>query len=393
MKLLFIHAEDASRAEYDVHRLLAEHADPDRVDCFFMWQDHTYDRSKNHPPRLRYSERTLFWDFGRNMALAPKPSKLQRGLLMARRLPISLVALIAVARRIKPDALYTSQARYDVALARFLSALLRIPHIIHIHYNVGPWLGRDVLHALRNTPHLLAVSEFIRQGAIQAGVAPEHIHTLLNPADLSRFMVPRDRRTVRDEFGWPLDTPLIVAAGRLDPSKGHMLLIEAFAQVHATLPHARLLICGEHSMGFQYDRVLKQRVAELNLEHAAVFAGNRRDLPVIFAGADMFCLPTEKDPCPLVFLEAMTAGVPAVACRSGGVPELVMHGETGLLSEPGDTDALAHHLRCLLQHPDEARRIGGVGGRWAQTYFAPQVVAARWAELLEKMRLGGHAPA
>jgi len=173
-----------------------------------------------------------------------------------------------------------------------------------------------------------------------------------------------------------------VAAGRLDPSKGHMLLLEAFAKVHRELPEARLLICGTTTTRNGYDVLIEQRALELGLGRCVIFAGKRSDLPSVFAGADVFCLPTENEPFGLVFVEAMVAGLPVAACRSGGVPEIVLDQETGLLSELGDASNLASNLLRLLRDRELAMEMGAAGRQRALTIFAPDILAAKWTELL-----------
>jgi glycosyltransferase involved in cell wall biosynthesis len=384
-RILFIHANREESPEYNVHRTLAEYVNPHQVDCYFVWQDHTHDHSKNRPAQLHQPGHNFFYDFGRNLSLVPKPGRLHRGAMMLRRLPGALVFLKKKVQQIKPDIIYTSQQNYDIQLARFLCIIFRIPHVIHIHYPIDPSLGRGALRAILKTPRLLAVSEFVRQGVIGAGVPPQHIDVVLNAADLKRFDNPKDRHTLRTERGWPLETPLVVAAGRLDPSKGHLRLFDAFAKVHEQMPETRLLICGSSTTRYNYDLLLRNRVAELQLEDYVTFAGQRDDMPTIFAGADVFCLPTEDEAFGLVFLEAMIAAVPVVACSSGGVPEVVKDQATGLLSRLGDANELAANLLKLLRDQQLAQQLGMGGKERAHSVFAPDKIAAEWSELLKQM--------
>jgi glycosyltransferase involved in cell wall biosynthesis len=111
----------------------------------------------------------------------------------------------------------------------------------------------------------------------------------------------------------------------------------------------------------------------------------RPDIPQIMAEANVFSLPTEMDACPLVFMEAMAASLPAVAVTSGGVPEMVSHGETGLLSPPGDVEALANNLLELLRDPASAERMGEAGKRRVFAEFAPQKAGPKWTRTLEQM--------
>ena len=392
MRILFIQAALDTTPEYAVHRLLAENAPASQVECFFISQTTTNSQllaDRNHLD----SAHNFWWDFGRDMSLTPRPSKARRAAMMATHLPGSLWFLARKIAEIQPDIIYTCQQRYDLWLVNLLRPFYKQPHLIHIQYPVGPWLGQHALKTIVRTPHLLAVSRFIQDGAIGQGVPPSNIDYMLHPADLQHYNLPpgqlsEKRRRLRQEWGWEPETPVILAAARLDPSKGYMLLLEGFARIQRTIPQARLLICGKTSMAGGYDLKIQQRVAELGLRGKVAFAGHRYDLPDIFAGADLFCLPTEDDACPLVFLFAMAAGLPSVAIRSGAVPELVRHGQTGLLSEPGDAVQLADHLLEYLQDPNLAARVGQAGRTMALRDFNPSDIAAHWVSLLERTLSG-----
>jgi glycosyltransferase involved in cell wall biosynthesis len=391
MKVLFLHATWHHASEYNVHRLLAESVDPNQVDCYFVWQSATHNPSLNKPPRLFRANRTQFWDFGRNMALQPKPSRTVRMAMMAKQLPATLHFLRQQIETIQPDVIYTSQQYYEVFLGHTLSKMTGVPHLVHVMYAVGDWLGKQTVRWMQDTPHLIACSDFVREGAINAGISPANIETLHHGADLRQFDIERNPHYVRDLFGWSLHNPIITTAARLDPRKGHMPLLEAFVHVHRVMPNVRLLICGESHSVIGYDEEIKKRVIALGLTDAVVFAGHRRDLAGIFAGTDIFCLPTELDALPLVYLMAMAASVPCVGSLSGGVSEMVTHGENGLLSPVGDGTALAKNLLTLLRNPNLAQAMGANGKQRAMTQFEPHVIAKQWSHILRR-RLENRQP-
>lgn len=185
--------------------------------------------------------------------------------------------------------------------------------------------------------------------------------------------------------------PLLGGGGTPRPLERIDLLLRAFAQVSAKLPAARLLICGGTFTRDRYNLELQRLADELNLGRKAIFAGVRSDIPEILAEANVFALPTEQDACPLVFMEAMAASLPAVAVTSGGVPEMVSHGETGLLSPPGDLEGLVNNLLALLQDSATAERMGEAGKRRVFAEFAHQQAGPKWTRNLEKM-LGRASP-
>ena len=382
-RVLFLHATWNHTSEYNVHVLLAQNADPHKITNFFIWQKQASGQGLHSQLENCFGKNRFFhWDFGRDMSITPKPSKHRRAMMMASRLPASLYFLRGKIESIKPDFIYTSQQHFEVTLARWLSAWYKIPHIIHISYPVGPWLGKGTFDAIRSHSYLIACSDYVRETAVASGVSENNIITLHHGANLEQYNIPKNGAALRQEFGWAADTTVITAAARLDPKKGYLKLLEAFSRVHEQAPHARLLICGTPTTGTGYDQVIKQKANSLNLGDSIVFAGYRTDLPFILSGTDIFCLPTENDALPLVFLAAMAAGLPTVGSLSGGVPEMVIDQETGLLSEVGDIEALTNDLLKLVQDKQLATEMGRKGQERALTQFNPKAVADHWTEIL-----------
>lgn len=382
MCVLFLHATWEHTSEYNVHQLLAENVDPNLVDCFFIWQTYTKRTSEKKFADLPRDNRNFYYDFGRDMSLDPKPTKLKRALMMLFRLPLALLFLIGKFREIKPDVIYTSQQSYEVFLAKILSFVFHVPHFIHISYPVGEWLGKGTLQIIMRTPNLIACSDFVRETALENGVAPEQIETLLHGANVDKYAIERNPEWVRKEFGLPEDALVIVTAARLDPGKGYPSLLRAVAKVKEEKPNIYLIACGQGTTGTGFDDDIKQLTTQLNLDNNVVFSNYRDDLPQIFAGSDIFCLPTKEDALPLVFLGAMASALPVVGVNSGGVPEMVSHEQSGLLSEPDDVDALAKNLILLLEHEELAKKYGEQGREKAFNDFDPSKISSEWANLL-----------
>jgi glycosyltransferase involved in cell wall biosynthesis len=268
--------------------------------------------------------------------------------------------------------------------AKMLSQYLQVPHVIHAHYTIGEWLGTGILKDIQKAKHLFTVSEFVRQNALLCGVTYENVHTIPNTIDFKGFPDVEDPKQLLAEFGWQENNRIILAVGRLDPGKGHDDLLRAFADVVRQVPEARVLICGTPSSNHGYEQKLKQIAQELNIASFVHFAGYRTDVPKLVQCADLFCLPSIMEPFGLVYLEAMAAKLPVVAYYSGGVPEIVLHERTGLLSYPDDLPALANNLMTLLKDPDCAAKLGQAGFERAVQEFNPDKISAHWFALLQR---------
>jgi glycosyltransferase involved in cell wall biosynthesis len=187
--------------------------------------------------------------------------------------------------------------------------------------------------------------------------------------------------TGRLDIAPPVETPgeppgYLLFVGRLRIRKGVEVLLEALRAA----PGARLLIAGDG----EHCGALERKAAELGLGPAAVFLGRCDASRVrgLLRHAAALVVPSIYEGMPLVVLEAMEAGVPVVASRVSGIPEVVEDGRTGWLVEPEDPEGLAAALAEVLADPGEARRRGEEGRRRVDERFRPATAAARWLELM-----------
>jgi glycosyltransferase involved in cell wall biosynthesis len=176
----------------------------------------------------------------------------------------------------------------------------------------------------------------------------------------------------------------LLFVGRLRIRKGVEVLLEALRELRRRVPRAVLRIAGD---GEHRER-LECGVAELGLEEAVSFLGTcgAARVRALLRGAAALVVPSIYEGMPLVVLEAMEAGVPVVASRVSGIPEVVVDGETGWLVPPESPEALAGALEEVLSDPGEARRRGEAGRRRAVEHYCPAIVAAEW-----RSKVGGLA--
>lgn len=180
----------------------------------------------------------------------------------------------------------------------------------------------------------------------------------------------------------PRSGRVVLCVARMYPRKRVADLLEAALLLRRGIPEVRVRIVGK---GPEWESVVRAHRA-LGLGETVALLGDvsREQLADEYVNADLFCLPSVQEGFGIVFLEAMAAGLPVVACRAAAIPEVVEDGVTGVLVPPRDPGALAEAMRDLLASP-ERRRTMGEAGRHAVARFTPERVAAR---LLEAVRLG-----
>jgi glycosyltransferase involved in cell wall biosynthesis len=152
------------------------------------------------------------------------------------------------------------------------------------------------------------------------------------------------RSKISMQLGLPNDSIWCVTAGRLSPEKGHEDLVQSIALMGNHAAKCCFLFCGEGPCRTQLER----QVQALNLRGKIRFLGFRRDIQDIFRAMDMLILPSHSEGLPNVVLEAFSFGKAVVATAVGGVPELVEHGQNGILVLPGDSKSLAEAIiKCV----------------------------------------------
>jgi glycosyltransferase involved in cell wall biosynthesis len=208
---------------------------------------------------------------------------------------------------------------------------------------------------------VVAVSEATRTSLLRQGYPAERVITVYNGIETAAPVVP-----LRLAQG-----PTVLEVARLAEVKGQRTLLAAVARLNATA----VLVGRDLERHGAYERELGAEAERLGMRDRVVFAGYRNDVPALIAGCDVFCLPSTAEGLPLVILEAMAQGKPVVASSVGGTPELVVHGETGLLVPPADIDALCGALAALLTDGERARRLGEAGADRVRTKFNAATMA------------------
>jgi len=227
----------------------------------------------------------------------------------------------------------------------------------------------------------------------QVGIAGDRIEQIYNGVDTDRFHPSRGARAPIE--GCPFGSPgewLVGTVGRMEAIKDPLALARAFVRIAETEPEAargmRLVFVGDGTLRGEAKRLLD----EAGIGDRVWFAGERRDVPAIMRGLDCFVLPSLAEGVSNTILEAMASGLPVVATRVGGNPELIESGLTGTLVPPAGADALA---RAVLQYRGDrglARRHAKAALRVVVDRYSLSRMVADYVRLYERALAAAGSP-
>ncbi len=267
-------------------------------------------------------------------------------------------------------------------LGRLAASFAKVPVILFTAHGWAfsegrPWLWRWLLAQAERLPALLStkiicVSEYDRQLALRFGVVShEKLVVIPNGLEPEPFCTPTDKRVLWGRLGASNVAGIVTMVGRLAPPKDFETLIVAWEGLKA--PGWQLWIVGEGPRRSRLEKIVHAQ----DLGEQIAFLGERHDVPEILKASDIFVLASLWEGMPLTIIEAMLAGLPVIATRVGGVPELVEEGVTGLLVSPEDALALRSALKHLLSSAETRQRMGEAGRRRALEHFTVEQMISR----------------
>jgi glycosyltransferase involved in cell wall biosynthesis len=295
-----------------------------------------------------------------------------------------LIAALRLARTTRPGVIHAHWFVPQGIVAVLVGRILRIPVVITAHGGDVYGLRGRLLDALRRAlaSRCEAVTVVSRDMATKLPEATsrrgEPPRVMPMGVDTQRFSAKRERVENSDQT--------LLFVGRLAKKKGVEYLIHAFPDILARHPDARLVVVGDGPCRGELETLSSQ----LGLADRIRFAGAQppAELPRFYAGSRVFVGPSvvarggDTESFGLVFVEAMAADCPVVGTSVGGIPDVVIHGRTGLLVEPKSPGALAAAINGLLDSPAEAGKMGALARRWVRRKFDWRQVAQRYANLL-----------
>jgi glycosyltransferase involved in cell wall biosynthesis len=305
-------------------------------------------------------------------------------------------------------------------VAGFVSLLRRLePSILHCNLP-GPWDSQYSLVAplakragvreVISTEHLPMVPPFLK-GALLKRMGSRWISRVITVSDDNVRYLTRYHRIRRDKIrvvhiGTPEPAPesgkdirqalalapedfVCIMIGSLEQRKGHLVAFEALAAMN---PHLKLLVVGRGEREGEY----RAKALALGLENRIRFLGYRTDIDALLRASDVLLCPSALEATPYVLLEAMAAGLPVIASRRFGIPEIVLHGTTGILLDPPGPAELGRAIDSLFRDRSLRLRLGEAGRRrWEESFRIERCVAeteAIYREVLGDARNSGDAP-
>lgn len=267
------------------------------------------------------------------------------------------VRIFWLLKKIKPDIVHAQSIPVGIpgVLAR---KILRRPCVV---WGRGseiylPWRFKEVISklALRNADAVIALTEDMKREIRK--ICDKDIYVIPNGVDLERFE-NLSRENIRRKLEITNEQKIVIFAGTLRPIKGVKYLIQAMNIIRQKNTKASLMLIGDG----EERQSLEELVKESNLGDCVTFVGQVPNEEVLeyMAASDVFALPSLSEGFPIVSLEAMASGLPIVATKVGGLPEIIKDGENGFLVEPRNPGQIAERALLLLNNDKLRQRISG----------------------------------
>jgi glycosyltransferase involved in cell wall biosynthesis len=293
--------------------------------------------------------------------------------------------LSRVIKQLRPDIVHAHDPHgvAMAALALSMSTSLAKPPLIasrRVDFHLrGSALSR---WKYRQVDCFICASEAIRRLLIGDGVPAARAVTVHEGIDLGRIAAAPAAK-LHEELWLPRDAPLVGNVAALVPHKGQRHLIEAAALVVRQVPDARFIIAGEGELR----QALERQIKEHHLEKHVLLTGFRPDVLSLHKAFDIFVMSSVTEGLGTSLLDAMASGKAIVATSTGGIPEVVVDGTTGLLVPPRDHQAMASAIVRLLQDAELRQRMGAAGLARVGHHFSAERMVQSTVRVYERLAM------
>ncbi len=280
----------------------------------------------------------------------------------------------------KPDLVHCHSRRGADILGGLAASFADVPAVVSRRVDNTEL---RMMAALRYRPfqRIIAISDAVAAVLRDHEVDAGRIEVIRDAVDTDAFAAAPDHAAFREAFGIDEGVFVMAAAGQLIARKGHRFLLEAAGDLARDGRRFRLLIFGEGPL----ENELRAQAADSGLGEHVQFAGFREDLDDYMNCFDLFVHPALAEGLGVVTLKAAASGVPVVGFEAGGVPESVLHGESGLLVPPEDSAALRDAIAALMDDDARRRELGARGRQRMLEEFSIGAMADRHVEVYESV--------
>jgi glycosyltransferase involved in cell wall biosynthesis len=231
--------------------------------------------------------------------------------------------------------------------------------------NTLPWRyvsTEEYYGAISSDVTIVPTKWLLEFSATEFGISKDHLKVIPYGMDIPLFQKRAERWTT---LRTPTDKKVLICPARLVPVKGHRHLLEALAMLKEDRSDWVCWLLGDGPLMDE----LVQQCKSLNLEEHVMFLGARSDVPAVFKQSHVFVLPSLQDNLPYAVMEAQATGKAVVVSDAGGIPEMVSHEETGLISPLGQSEPMYRNLKRVLEDDLFRKRLGDNGKQWAMQHW------------------------
>ncbi|MGA1840810.1 MAG: glycosyltransferase family 4 protein [bacterium] len=262
-----------------------------------------------------------------------------------------------------------------------------------IHIYAGEWGKKRLWFVLKEkffeyitrplVKKYIAVSNARKEELIRKGINESKISVIQNGVDYDLFsnVQNKNKGDFRKEFSINDSDTIIALIGHLGIEKGHIFFLQSAKIILENNNAVRFVVVGD---GYLKDELIG-KTRDIGIEEHVIFTGFRNDIPNIIKSIDILVLPSINEGMPMVILEAMSASKPVVASNVGGIPEMIVDGETGYLVPPCDINRLAEALIRLVNDPKKMKDFGNAGFKRVKILFTAEQMASKTRDLFESL--------
>ena len=303
--------------------------------------------------------------------------------------PIAIARLAALIRRVGADLVHCNEIYpnpYAVRACRRAAGARGhpIPVITHMRLTITPRMIRN--YDLRRAAMIVVPSEAAGHDFDLWPDRAERVRVVYNGVDLKEFSRSQSRADARRRIGVPNGGMLLAAIGQLGPRKGSDVIIKAMARLAAGAPALKLMFVGNpHGGQEEFARGVRAQAGASGLEGRVFFFPYTRDILPYYEAADVNLLISREEGFGRTIIEAAALGVPSIGARTGGIPELILDGRTGLLVRSEDDAALAEAIGRLLAGSDALGSMGDAARCHVERNFSIRAHTDRIMELYDSL--------